>query len=552
MHRIIGKRDVYALYNFQEGSRCFFRSKGTVQLWNPWNGNISSLSDYAVQTGEGTEITLPLTSKEIQIIVFDPENPGTPNKISHRKVIREYVLDNNWEFELKPSLDNRWGDFELQATKELIGAEVRQLYLCGNREYEGEKLTFNESWKRITCGFGEQFLKLGPLAQLPSNEEILNMHPVEAGEEVGISGKKYPWKDYSFSWQLGVEGDYGHQGYHGLKGEMYDNFIRLGAMEDVKMSLKRVPEEGGNYYILLTSVMAPEEGNFDLLTGNIKPAMLYVNNSITDVNSKTISLKKGSNPVLMIYDKACETYLIFRETGRPRAQRESVTMSWYKDYGVLPFGYPTGRMKSGLFAFQSAPALQTLAFSAYGIVEVWIDGVKTERIAGKTDPDDLTEYKVNVKNQKPGVSQVVIKIEYIPGYCGGAAIPQYFSQKCGKGEISLGDWSETGGLKSYSGGAWYRKSITLDSLDVKNNIEIDLGDLISSAELFVNGKSAGIRLSPPWTYDISDYVVEGKNDIEVLIYNTLANNYTAIPTRYQGSTKSGLIGPVKVRMVSHG
>ena len=127
--------------------------------------------------------------------------------------------------------------------------------------------------KEITCGFGPQFLKLGPLAQLPSDEEIQNMHPVrKAGEEVLISGKKYPWKDYSFSWQLGVEGDYGHQGYHGLKGEMYDNFIRLGALEDVKMSLKRVPEAGGNYYILLTSVIAPEEGDFELLTGEVKPA----------------------------------------------------------------------------------------------------------------------------------------------------------------------------------------------------------------------------------------------------------------------------------------
>ena len=66
-----------------------------------------------------------------------------------------------------------------------------------------------------------------------------------------FQGKNTSWEDYSFSWKLGVEGDYGHQGYHGLKGEMYDNFIRLGAMEDVKMSLKRVPETAGNYYILL-------------------------------------------------------------------------------------------------------------------------------------------------------------------------------------------------------------------------------------------------------------------------------------------------------------
>ena len=109
-------------------ARCFFRSKGHAQLWNPWNGEVLSLSDYAVQTNDGTEITLPLTSKEIQIIVFDPENTGIRNKISHKKVLKEYDLGNNWEFELKPSLDNRWGDFKLPASNELIGAEVRELY----------------------------------------------------------------------------------------------------------------------------------------------------------------------------------------------------------------------------------------------------------------------------------------------------------------------------------------------------------------------------------------------------------------------------------------
>ncbi len=546
MHRIIGNRDVYALYNLPEGSRCFFRSKGAAELWDPWNGNVSSLSDYAVQTKDGTEITLPLTSKEIQIIVFDTENTGTGNKISHKKTVKEYVLDGNWEFELRPSLDNRWGDFELPAGNVLIGPEVRQLYLSEDKDYSGEKITFDESWKRVTCGFGEKFLELGPLTQLPSDDEMLNMHPVKAGEEVVISGKKYPWKNYSFSWQLGVEGDYGHQGYHGLKGEMSDNFIRLGAMEDDKMSLKRVPESGGNLYILLTSVIAPDEGNFELLTGDVKPALLYINNSKTNANNNQIQLKKGPNTVLMVYDKACETYLICREPGKPRPQRQPVAMSWYKDYGVLPFVYPPDRIKSGLFGFASAPGLKSLVFSAFGKVDLWIDGVKTEVIGGKTDPDGLTEYKVNVKTWKKGISQIFLKIVYKPGYFGGASIPKYITENCGNGEISPGDWSENDGLKSYSGGAWYRKSITLDSSDVKNKIEIDLGDLVSSAELFINGRSAGIKVSPPWTFNISEYAIAGENQIEVLIYNTLANNYTAIPTRYQGSLKSGLIGPVRI------
>jgi hypothetical protein len=31
-----------------------------------------------------------------------------------------------------------------------------------------------------------------------------------------------------------------------------------------------------------------------------------------------------------------------------------------------------------------------------------------------------------------------------------------------------------------------------------------------------------------------------------LVFNTLANHYQTIPTRYRGSTKSGLLGPVRL------
>ena len=131
-----------------------------------------------------------------------------------------------------------------------------------------------------------------------------------------------------------------------------------------------------------------------------------------------------------------------------------------------------------------------------------------------------------------------------------AAIPEYIRQTCGTGIIALGDWSEIDGLKAYSGGALYRKILAISADDLRNKIEIDLGDLVSSGELFVNGKSAGIRLSPPWKFDISSLAKPGENKVEVMIYNTLANNYTTIPTTYRGSIKSGLIGPVQLKIMN--
>jgi hypothetical protein len=321
-------------------------------------------------------------------------------------------------------------------------------------------------------------------------------------------------------------------------------------LKDVKMSKERISEPAGNYYILSTSVIAPADGNYNLIMGEVKPIILFVNNSKIDIGRSNISLREGANRVLMVYNKACETYLVFRETDIPRPPKKPVSMSWYRDYGVLPFDCSFANNSIGLFTFESAPGLRSFTFAAYGEVTIWIDGAKTIPVAGQKQPDGLTNYEVSLKTAKIKSSQVVLKIEYQQGYSGAGAIPQYISQQCGKGSIDLGDWSKIDGLKAYSGGAWYRQTVYFAADDLKNKIEIDLSDLVSSAELLVNGKSAGIRLSPPWTFDITKYVKQGDNQIEILIYNTLANNYTTIPTRYRGDIKSGLIGPAILRLYS--
>jgi hypothetical protein len=431
----------------------------------------------------------------------------------------------------------------------MLGAQVRQLYNADNKSYTGSEIKFDESWKKQTCAYGKQFLKLGVLPVLPSEQEIVKMVPQKEGETVKIENKDYQWTSYGFSWQHGVEGDYGHQGYHGLKGQMYDNFIRLGKLEEFKHSLRRATEPAGNFYVLFTSVIAPSDGTFDILAGDTKPFLFFINDTKTDVNSTSVSLKKGANTVLLVYNKACETYLVFRKTNTPRPTKQPVSMCWYQDNGVLPFDSEGSKPSTGLFAFESAPGLQSFTFSAYGNVQVWTDGVGQKPIAGKKQANGLIAYKVNLSNPKKSSSQIVLKVDFQPGYRGMAAIPEYIRQTCGVGTIALGDWSELDGLKAYSGGALYRKTISTSPDDLKSKLEIDLGDLVSSAELFVNGKSAGIRLSPPWTFDITSFAKSGDNKIEILIYNTLANNYTTIPTRYRGSIKSGLIGPVSLRVL---
>ena len=219
--------------------------------------------------------------------------------------------------------------------------------------------------------------------------------------------------------------------------------------------------------------------------------------------------------MLLVYNKACETYFIVRVPGKPCPEKQAVSMCWYGDHGVLPFDCSSGKNPAGLFSFVSAPGLQSFTFAAHGNVTIWIDGDKIQPSPGLKQSDGLTNYSVSLHNSKITGSQVVLKIEYQPGYYGAGAIPHYINQVCGKGSINLGDWSKIDGLKAYSGGALYRQNLYFEVQDLKNKIEIDLGDLVSSAELYVNSKSAGIRLSPPWKFDITQLLKPGDNQIEV-------------------------------------
>ena len=110
-HRIIGNRDIYFLYNFPKDTKCFFSTKGSVQLWDPWTATVSSISGFAAVKENGTEISLPLEKTDIQIIVFDHKGNTPSEVLSRNKLIRETDLGNEWEFRLKPSLEQHVGGF---------------------------------------------------------------------------------------------------------------------------------------------------------------------------------------------------------------------------------------------------------------------------------------------------------------------------------------------------------------------------------------------------------------------------------------------------------
>ena len=75
---------------------------------------------------------------------------------------------------------------------------------------------------------------------------------------------------------------------------------------------------------------------------------------------------------------------------------------------------------------------------------------------------------------------------------------------------------------------------------------IDLGNVGGTAKLSVNGMNLGMRISPPYRWNISEAVRQGENRIEVEVANTLAHRIHDRFSEYMQIAPSGVTGPVKL------
>lgn len=557
MHRKFGNKDLYAVYNVAKGSECFFRTKGGVELWNPWTGQIEKVAVSQV-TSEGTIVRMPLEKQDMHLLVFDPSDKAVFAEMKEEKIVNTILLDGEWSFELKPSLDNRFGDFQWPATDELLGACIYHAnYNQTFSETDNwQSPSFDDSgWMKQTFGYGTKFMILDAVPEIAPAELLMQLP--HRSPTVTYHNKEYTWKPYDFSWRWGVENDCGHQGYHGLKAVVHDEFIRLGELTNNSKGTIRVADANGNKnYYLYSNVFAPEAGDYQLILGKLKPANVYINGDEIESISPIVTLCKGTNEIVLHYDTYGETYCVMRRVDEaPRFLEDGkiekpLAMSFRNDLSVLPFDVnQAGKDTYGQYRFISAPGLQKIEFSAFGETKVWINGLPCSLNIIEKRSDGLTCYEAVVTNPSKRLSTVAISIKEKWGFAGGAAIDVPIRQICGEGLISTGDWAQIEGLATYSGGVWYRKNVWLEKRDT-DRIVLNLGEVVSTAEVWINKQKAGVKLTAPWRFDITEYVNDGDNQIEVLVYNTAANHYLSVPTKYRGSTKAGLLGTASIE-VSH-
>ncbi|MCX6620882.1 MAG: glycosyl hydrolase, partial [Acidobacteria bacterium] len=262
-HRRIGPRDVYMIYGVPKDTACTFRATGKVEFWNPWTGGTEDAAVLS-QSGESTRLSLPLSETEAQLIVFSPGRARTAPPVDAPLARRG--LDGDWEFELSPTLDNRFGDYRLPASNTFIGAEVRRLrYLQTTPEESLEAPSIDDSaWPLQTYTYGPRF------------------------------------RSVDFSWRWGVENDPGHQGYHGLKAEMPRDLFAFGKPIAKSTEFVYEAEPGVSSYELSTTVLAPHAMQSRVESGGVLPASALVNGQPAGA---TVPLHAGANTLLLRYDK---------------------------------------------------------------------------------------------------------------------------------------------------------------------------------------------------------------------------------------------------------
>ena len=379
MHRKVGFRDVFMVMGAHKDSWLEFRTKGNAELWDPWTGNNLPLNNIE-STTDGTKVKMPLDSTEAQLIVFTPGKTGSEDpesKTISTPAVSDnpsfMILDGNWEFELKPTMNNQWGDFRLPATEKIIGAEARIFrYSEENKDTKGCDLPgFDDSkWEKVTNSYGPRLWKLGPLPlntdQTELDKRLSGMRKVDPSVPVTAGGKSFYWTHYDYSWRFGVQGDPGHQGFHGLKENITDEFICLGKPTGGLNETLYKKEADGSLYYLWTSAYSENVTNVTIDTGGLTPSSVFINGKKLKSTTKDIIISKGSNPLLIKYDNAGRGHFVLlkKNSGTP-SESTPLSMKWWDMKGRISFDIrPSEKSPAGWYRFTAPPGLRRMTIRA--------------------------------------------------------------------------------------------------------------------------------------------------------------------------------------------
>lgn len=103
------------------------------------------------------------------------------------------------------------------------------------------------------------------------------------------------------------------------------------------------------------------------------------------------------------------------------------------------------------------------------------------------------------------------------------------------------------GIETFSGNIKY--TTTFEMKQENGRVVLDLGMVNEVAEVFINDQSVGARICAPYQFEITDYIKEGINKLEVIVVDNLGKQEQDYLSQYIPMRPTGLLGPVKIFQV---
>lgn len=138
---------------------------------------------------------------------------------------------------------------------------------------------------------------------------------------------------------------------------------------------------------------------------------------------------------------------------------------------------------------------------------------------------------------------VLLRFHAVDGRRGGALLAGPAEVRTAEVTVELVDWERLG-LRSLGGQVRYRTTLTTTA---PGRATLDLGEVRGTADVLVNGVLADRLVWGPWRADVTGLLVDGDNEVEIVVRGTLAGYLDdASPTSAVagGQVRTGLFGPV--------
>ncbi len=108
------------------------------------------------------------------------------------------------------------------------------------------------------------------------------------------------------------------------------------------------------------------------------------------------------------------------------------------------------------------------------------------------------------------------------------------------------DMSRPDAFPTFSG--TYRYETAFECTPEQPFATLDLGEAYEIAEIWVNGQSAGVRICPPYHFEVGALLRPGSNTLAIEVTNTLVKQQRDFLSRFAPQEPAGLLGPVQLMM----